>query len=46
MDLFRLALANLQFPATPEDSIVLARDAIGRASEKGARIICFPECSG
>ena len=44
MDLFRLALANLQFPRTPEDSIVLARDAIDRASENGARIICFPEC--
>ena len=44
MKLFRLALANLRFPATPEDSINLAIDAIGEASAAGARIICFPEC--
>jgi len=44
MKLFRLALANLRFPATPEDSINLAIDAIGEASAAAARIICFPEC--
>src|SRR5437868_14794067 len=44
MDLFRLALANLRFPATPDESIALACEAIGQASKKGARIICFPEC--
>jgi predicted amidohydrolase len=44
MNLFRLALANLRFPATPEDSINLATDAIGQAAAAGARIICFPEC--
>jgi predicted amidohydrolase len=44
MEPFRIALANLRFPATPEDSIVLARQAIGKASVEGAGIICFPEC--
>lgn len=44
MHLFRIALANLRFPATPDESIGLARDAIDEASKRGARIICFPEC--
>jgi predicted amidohydrolase len=41
---FRIALANIRFPATPEQSITLAEQAIDRASVQGARIICFPEC--
>jgi predicted amidohydrolase len=41
---FRIALANLRFPATPEQSVALAEQAVGRASVEGARIICFPEC--
>ena len=41
---FRIALANIRFPATPEESITLAEQAIDQASMKGARIICFPEC--
>jgi predicted amidohydrolase len=40
----RIALANLQFPATPEESVALAEDAIARAAREGADIICFPEC--
>jgi predicted amidohydrolase len=40
----RIALANLRFPATPEDSIALAKQAMDQASINGARIICFPEC--
>lgn len=44
MNSFRIALANIRFPATPEESIALAVQAIDRASIKGARIICFPEC--
>ena len=44
MDLFRIALANLRFPATSEESIILAAQAIQQASLQGARIICFPEC--
>jgi predicted amidohydrolase len=41
---FRIALANIRFPATPEESISLSRDAIEQAGAKGARIVCFPEC--
>jgi predicted amidohydrolase len=41
---FRVALANLRFPSSPAESLVLAVDAIERAAERGARIVCFPEC--
>ena len=44
MNPFRIALANIRFPATPLESITLAEQAIDQASKKGARIICFPEC--
>jgi len=44
VNLFRIALANIRFPDTPEESITLAVDAIGEAGNKEARIICFPEC--
>jgi predicted amidohydrolase len=44
VSLFRIALANIRHPATPEESIRLAAEAIARASSQGARIICFPEC--
>src|ERR1700728_2057141 len=44
MDLIRIALANLRFPGTPEESIELAEEAIVRASSEGADLICFPEC--
>jgi predicted amidohydrolase len=40
----RIALANIRFPAAPEESITLAEAAIEEASKTGARIICFPEC--
>jgi predicted amidohydrolase len=41
---FRIALANIRYPATPSASITLALEAIDQASKEGARIICFPEC--
>src|SRR5215510_8594103 len=41
---FRIALANIQFPATPEQSIALAEQAVAQASADRAGIICFPEC--
>ena len=41
---FRIALANLRFPASPEDSVALAEEAIAAASNERADIICFPEC--
>ena len=44
MSAFRLALANLRFPASPGESIQLAEQAIDRASMERAHIICFPEC--
>jgi predicted amidohydrolase len=40
----RIALANVRYPATPDDSIAIARQAIDEAAGSGARIICFPEC--
>jgi predicted amidohydrolase len=44
MKTFRIALANIQFPATPEESIELAEEAIAQAASQGAGLICFPEC--
>jgi predicted amidohydrolase len=44
MSTFRIALANIQFPATPEESIALAEQAIAQASIERAGLICFPEC--
>jgi predicted amidohydrolase len=41
---FRIALANIRFPATPEQSVTLAAEAIAEASLQRAGIICFPEC--
>jgi predicted amidohydrolase len=41
---FRIALANIPFPETPEESIVLAEQAITTASRDRADLICFPEC--
>jgi predicted amidohydrolase len=40
----RIALANIRFPATPEESVTLARQAIEEASRQGANVVCFPEC--
>src|SRR6266581_1108189 len=42
--MFRIALANIRFPATPEESVTLAEQAIAQASTERAGIICFPEC--
>jgi hypothetical protein len=44
MNTFRIALANLRFPASPEESVMLAEEAIFQASVERAEIICFPEC--
>lgn len=40
----RVALANLPYPASPDDSISKAVDAIKAASAAGALVVCFPEC--
>jgi len=42
--MFRIALANIPFPATPEESITLAEEAIAEAGAQRAGIVCFPEC--
>jgi predicted amidohydrolase len=44
VDAFRIALANIRFPATPEESVTLAEQAIAQASNERAGLICFPEC--
>jgi len=44
VNLFRIALANIRFPATPEQSVTLAEQAIAQAATERAGILCFPEC--
>jgi predicted amidohydrolase len=44
VNLVRIALANIRFPADPEESITLATQAIDQAARQEARIVCFPEC--
>ena len=44
MSIVRIALANIRFPSTPEESVRLAVDAIARAADEEAALICFPEC--
>ncbi|HZP24539.1 MAG TPA: carbon-nitrogen hydrolase family protein [Terriglobales bacterium] len=44
MSTFRIALANLPFPASPKESVTLAEQAIRQAGSSGAEIVCFPEC--
>jgi predicted amidohydrolase len=41
---FRIALANLRIPSTREESVDLAAGAVAEAAERGAGLICFPEC--
>jgi predicted amidohydrolase len=41
---FRIALANLRLPSSPEESVVLAAQAIAEAGDAGARLVGFPEC--
>jgi predicted amidohydrolase len=42
--MYRIALANIRFPASPEESVSLAEKAISQAAAEGAGIVCFPEC--
>ncbi len=44
MSTVRIALANLQVPATPDESVTLAEEAIAQAGVARADIVCFPEC--
>lgn len=40
----RIALANIRIPASAEESIVLAEQAVADAAVRHAAIVCFPEC--
>ena len=44
MPISRIALANIRFPSSSEESVTLAEQAISQASAEHAEIICFPEC--
>ena len=44
MAILRIALANLPFATTPEDSVARAVRAIDDAAVAKVDIICFPEC--
>jgi predicted amidohydrolase len=44
MTTIRIALANLQYPSNPAESVALAERAISDAAAAGAAIVCFPEC--
>ena len=44
MNTVRIALANIRFPATGDQSVALSSDAIRQAGAEGADIVCFPEC--
>ena len=44
MSTHRIALANLRFPSTPDESIAAAVRAVEQAGAHRADVICFPEC--
>lgn len=44
MNQVRIALANLRFPTTPDESVSLAEQAVHDAAAGGAQVVCFPEC--
>jgi predicted amidohydrolase len=44
MTTYRIALANVRIPSSPEDSVRLAERAIADAGAARADIVCFPEC--
>lgn len=43
MTSLRIALANLEIPDSPEDSVERAERAVATAAAAGARVVCFPE---
>lgn len=40
----RVALANIEYPSSPDDSIGRVIGAIAEAEAAGAALVCFPEC--
>ena len=43
MSTVTIALANLRYPSTADESVTLAEQAIAAAGQRGATVICFPE---
>jgi hypothetical protein len=43
-DDFRIALANLRFPSTPEHSMPLIEEAIAKTGDESPGLGCFREC--
>lgn len=43
MTTIRIALANIEIPSDPHDSVERALAAIAQAARAGARVLCFPE---
>jgi predicted amidohydrolase len=44
MTVSRIALANIPYPSSPDDSVTRATQAVADASAERADIVCFPEC--
>jgi predicted amidohydrolase len=44
MTIVRIALANITYPASPDDAVARVRRAIDDAATQRATIVCFPEC--
>ncbi len=42
--MYRIALANIRFPETPDESVTLVTRTVADAAAAGARLVCFPEC--
>lgn len=40
----RVALANVRVPSTREESVALAIATVAEAGQRGAAVVCFPEC--
>jgi predicted amidohydrolase len=40
----RIALATPPYPASGEQSVQIVEELISRAAERGAAVVCFPEC--
>lgn len=43
MTTYRIALANLPYASSPDDSVIRAEHAIAQAARERAGILCFPE---
>jgi predicted amidohydrolase len=41
---YRIALANLPYPTSPDDAVARVQEAVGRAGAAGAGVVCVPEC--